>query len=165
MHRVTICKIAACFGAAALATLASGCEAVPRDADGWTDRIVRTGVLTVGTSPKANAEPDAEKTEMEARERRAVEALARRLNARVEWREGNVHELLTALEQRELPVVAATVSGDTPFQQKVGLSQPYVKKGPHGKPYCIAVAPGENRLLLLLDQTIAAQQREEGGAR
>ena len=139
----------------ALMLLMGGCADLPRDQDGWTERVRQSGVLTVGVSHEGEEAPEG----LEAHEKRLVEAVAERLGARrVEWRRGNAHQLLEDLEKRGLPLVAATLPSDSPFSQKVGMSQPYLKKGPGGKDYCLAVAPGENRLLLLVDQVIAGER-------
>lgn len=145
----------------AFALLLTGCSYLPRDAHGWTDEIRRSGVLTVGTGPEEGKDASAGVTTLTQHEQKLVEDLARRLNARLEWKRGNIHTLLQALEEREIPLVAAHLPSDTPFAQKVGLSRPYVKKGPEGKDYCLAVAPGENRLLLRVDEVIIDQ--EKGG--
>ncbi len=128
---------------------------LPRDQHGTTERIRRTGVLTVGVSAEGDAPaPLAE------REKRLVEEVARRLGVLVQWRRGNVHELLQELEEVKLPMVAAMVPCDTPFSERIGLSRPYLKKGPDDRDYCLAVAPGENRLLLLVDQVVADESRQ-----
>lgn len=138
----------------ALLLIASGCANLPRDQQGWTERIERSGVLTVGVSRDG-----ATSTALEAHEKQLVETLARRLRARIEWRPNNAHALLQDLQERRLPLVAASVSCDSPFAQHVGLSKPYVTDGPLQKDYCLAVAPGENRLLLLVDRIIAEDRR------
>jgi hypothetical protein len=138
------------FGFVAVLLAVSGCGGLPRDARGWSDRVLRDGVLPVGVSQE---KADGLGTVAE-RERATVEAVAHRLNARVEWRPGNAHQLLRDLEEGRIPLVAAQVSKDSPFAAVVGLSRPYLKKGPEGRDYCLAVAPGENRLLLTVDQTV-----------
>ena len=150
-------KMWRCLRAVLLTLLTGGCADLPRDQYGWTERIRESGVLTVGVS-QDSAAPAA----LEERERRLVEKVARRLNARVEWRRGNAHALMQDLEERNLPLVAAAVPSDSPFARRIVLSQPYLKYGPRHKDYCLAVAPGENRLLLLVDQVIAQERREEG---
>jgi hypothetical protein len=137
-------------------SLMAGCKDLPRDQHGWTARIREQGVLTVGVSNGTGAS-----TDLEERERRVVAEVARALGARIVWRRGNAHELLQQLAELKLPLVAASVSTDSPFAAQVGLSQPYWKDGPHHRDYCLAVAPGENQLLLLVDQVIAAQRPSE----
>ncbi len=137
---------------------ASGCADLPRDQHGATERIREKGVLVVGVS--RGDKPSA----LQGREKRLIEKIARRLGARVQWRPGNAHQLLQDLEELKLPIVAAAIPSDSPFSAGVGMSQPYLKDGPQHKDYCLAVAPGENRLLFLIDQIIAEEERE-GGSR
>lgn len=141
-----------------LGVIAGGCADLPRDQDGWTERIRKSGVLPVGVPGRGG-----EHALMEEREKRLVEEAARRLHARVQWQPGNVHALLEDLKERKIPLVAAILPTDSPFAAEVGLSQPYLKKGPGKKDYCLAVAPGENRLLLLIDTIIADERRRKGG--
>jgi hypothetical protein len=135
--------------------LCGGCASLPRDTDeGWTEKIRASGILEVGTATETVA----------PRERELVQALAKQLGARVQWRKGNALELMHALEKRELPVVAAEVRADSPFSKSVGMSRPYGEKDDSKR--CLAVAPGQNRLLLMVDKIIIAQERRErGGAR
>lgn len=135
----------------------SSCADWPRDQHGATERIRQKRVLVVGVS--RGEEPSA----LQAREKRLIEKIARRLGARVQWKPGNAHQLLQDLEELKLPIVAAEIPSDSPFGEGVGLSQPYMKDGPQHKDYCLAVAPGENRLLFLIDQIIAEEQRKESG--
>jgi hypothetical protein len=135
-----------------LVVVLSGCADLPRDQHGATARIQESKVLVAGISRESD-----KPSSLEEREKRLVEEVARRLGARVEWRSGNAHALLQDLEKLKLPLVAATLPSDSPFADRIGLSQPYLKDGPGHKDYCLAVAPGENHLLLLVDQVIAAK--------
>jgi hypothetical protein len=58
-----------------------------------------------------------------------------------------------------LPLVAAALPSDTPYSAEVGMSRPYRRKGPHSKDYCLAVAPGENALLLTVDRVAEEQAK------
>lgn len=142
---------------ACLALLLGGCASFPRDQNGTTARIRESGVLSAGASAT-----DAPPTALETREKQLVDRVAERSNARVEWRRGNTHELLADLEEHKLAVVAATIPCDSPFAERVAMSQPYLVDGPRHKDYCLAVAPGENELLLQVDQIIAAANSAEG---
>ncbi len=137
-----------------MASLLSGCANLPRDQHGATARIREKGVLVVGVSRESD-----KPSSLEERERQLVKKVARRLGARVQWRQGNAHALLEDLAELKLSLVAATLPCDSPFAERIGLSQPYLKDGPRHKDYCLAVAPGENRLLLLVDQVIAEERR------
>ncbi|HEX8551149.1 MAG TPA: transporter substrate-binding domain-containing protein [Abditibacteriaceae bacterium] len=130
-----------------------GCSNLPRDCDSWTPRIQAARVMEVGI---ALGEGDVART----REKEIIEAVAKKLGVKVQWREGQALELMHELEERKLPLVAASVRIDSPFADKVGLSQPYYESGE--TKLCLAVAPGENKLLLLVDKEILA--RRSGGA-
>jgi hypothetical protein len=136
-----------------------GCSTLPRDQDGWTEKIQSSRVLIVGTTENRGKPAE---TAIEKRERAIIERLAKRLNARIEWKGGNVHELLQDLEERKLPLVAASLPADSPFAANIGFTTPYCRKGPGDSNYCLAVAPGENRLLYTVDQIIAEQEKEGG---
>lgn len=146
----------ACLLSISLALLAGGCADLPRDQHGAAERIRQSGILTVGISP---SEPQL--SALEERERLLVEKIARRLHARVVWRSGNAHQLLQDLEELKLPLAAVSLPCDSPFGARLGLSQPYLKDGPQQRDYCLAVAPGENHLLLVVDQVIAQEQQEK----
>ncbi len=133
--------------------LTCSCADLPRDQHGATNRIKQTGEIIVGVSPGSN-----NNTNQGDAETRLVEKVAARLGARIVWRAGNAHQLLQDLADLKLPLVAATIPCDSPFAARIGLSKPYFKDEKHDKDYCLAVAPGENRLLLLVDQVIAEEQ-------
>jgi hypothetical protein len=135
---------------ALLAFLMGGCAGFPRDQNGTTARIRESGILSVGASSS-----DTAPTALEEREEQLVDRVAAQLGARAVWRRGNTHELLEALEEQKLALVAATVPCDSPFAERVAMSQPYRLDEPRHQEYCLAVAPGENELLLLVDHIIA----------
>jgi ABC-type amino acid transport substrate-binding protein len=145
--------------AAALLTVA--CGPLPRDQRGASAEARANGRLVVGV-PAERAPAD---SLVAARERALVEEVARRLGVRIAWRTGDTHELLGRLQEWELPIVAAAVTSDTPFGAHVALSKPFWKDGPGHRDYVLAVAPGENALLLLVDQVVAeADARRAAGA-
>ncbi len=136
-----------------LSVLISGCANLPQDQHGATAQIRQSGIIVVGISPKSeNATP------FEERERYLAQKIAARLGAKIEWRTGNTHRLLEDLEELKLPLVAAAIPCDTPFANRIGLSKPYFKDETRGEKYCLAIAPGENRLLLLADEIIAEEE-------
>lgn len=131
----------------------SGCADLPRDQSGWTSQIQREGVLVVGFS-----RPLQKDEAVFQREKQVLQKLAKRLGARLELREGNAHTLLDELQKRQLAVVMAQIPSESPFAEKLGFSQPFYKRDDgqnNDIEYSIAVAPGENRLLLMLDKIIA----------
>ena len=115
-------------------------------------QIKQIGIIVVGISSSSeNVAPSQE------RERYLAEKIAAGLGAKVEWRADNTHRLLEDLEELKLPLVAAAIPCDTPFANRIGLSQPYFKDEARGVKYCLAVASGENHLLLLADEIIAKE--------
>ena len=135
--------------------LVAGCH-FPDDPDGTLDRV-QNGTLRVGLSAR---EPwtgvvDGKPAGPEAR---LVEDLAAELNAKVEWVVGAESDLLTALEQRDLDLVVGGFTNDTPWKERVGLTEPYLKledESEHTEKHVIAVAPGENRWLMRVEQFLA----------
>jgi hypothetical protein len=136
----------------------AACGPLPRDQHGGIEEARANRRLVVGVSA---ASPTLDPA-VQARERALVEEVARRLGVAVEWRTGDTHELLSRLEQWELPIVAAAVTTETPFKAHVGLSTPFWKDGPGHRDYVLAVAPGENALLLLVDRVITETEARRG---
>jgi hypothetical protein len=134
----------------------SGCASLPRDQQGWTSQIQKDRVLVVGYS-----KPSKEDAPIHEQEKRVLQKLAQRLGARLQMREGNAHSLLGEAENRRLAIVMAQIPADSPFAEKLGFSQTFYTRQSDKTEYSIAVAPGENRLLLLLDQTIADEGKGE----
>ena len=71
-----------------LSVLICGCADLPNDQHGSTARIRQSGIIVVGVSRENDGA-----TPSEEREKRLVEKIAVRLNARIEWRTGNAHQL------------------------------------------------------------------------
>lgn len=136
-----------------LSVLIGGCADLPQDQHGATAQIRQSGIITVGVSPNSENTPPSEE-----REQYLAEKIAARLGAKVEWRVDNAHRLLEDLEELKLPLAAAAIPCDTPFADRIGLSKPYFKDEARDEKYCLAVAPGENRLLLLADEIIAEEE-------
>ena len=58
----------------------------------------------------------------------------------------------------KLALVAANIPCNSPFADRVGMSQSYFKDLTNDETdYCLAVPPGENRLLLLVDEILAEE--------
>ena len=127
----------------------AGCANLPRDCDGATARIRQSKLLEAGSTQSQNFAAH-------EREKKIIEKVAKELGATVLWREGNALDLMREVEERELPVAAATVRDDSPFASRVGLSKPFFEEGE--TKFCIAVAPGENELLLRIDRAIEASK-------
>ena len=141
--------------AAIVALAATGCGEIPKDPEGTLERA-RGGVLRAGAAaaePWVALRPDDAPTGPEAE---LVEAFARSIGARVEWRTGGADELLRQLEKRELDVVAAGLTRKSPWAARLGVTRPWRKDGSTER--VLAVAPGENATLYALDRLI--EERE-----
>jgi polar amino acid transport system substrate-binding protein len=145
--------------------LLAGCY-FPDDPDGTLDRV-QNGRLRAGLSARepwtrvADGKPAGP-------EARLVEDFAAGLNAQIDWTVGSESDLLAALEKRDLDLVVGGLTDDTPWRDRVGLTNPYlrVETGNHTEKHVIAVAPGENRWLLRLEECLRDQgdrvRREAG---
>ena len=150
--RLTIVVLAAAAGAM------SACTSVPRDSDGALDRV-RGGVLRAGVvdHPPWTVVDDDHVTGVEAQ---LLESWASRLGARVEWRPGDLDELVEALHAREIDVLAAGLHQTTPYAPKLALTQPHAEADDGRgelRRFVLAVTPGESALLLNLDRFLAAR--------
>lgn len=130
----------------ALLPTAAGCH-MPADPQGSYDRIRRTGVLRAGIS--ANQPFTSETGGPEAD---VVTAFASSLGARVEWTTAAESVLFEGLERFELDVVVGGIDEKNPWAPKLGLTRPYLERD--GKRHVIAVAPGENKLLLEFERAL-----------
>jgi len=85
---------------------------------------------------------------------RLIEDFAAELNAQVEWTVGPESDLFAALEKRDLDLVVGGLTDDTPWKDRVGLTDPYLKLTTDGRTekHVIVVAPGENRWLMRLEE-------------
>ena len=117
------------------ALLLSACGP-PRDPHGTLEQV-RGGVLRAGLVDGAGAAP--------------VEAFAEGLDAGLQTRAGDAHDLIAALERGELDLVAA-LPASTPFR-KIGRTRPFGEK-PDRRIW--AVRPGENAFLLEANRHLAA---------
>jgi polar amino acid transport system substrate-binding protein len=106
-----------------LIVLLSGCD-FPRDAAGSLDRIRSTGVIRIGFSQR---EPWVMRVngEVGGIEPRLIRAWAAKLGARIEWVEGAETVLIDALHHRQLDVVIGGFVDDSPWEKRVGMSQPF----------------------------------------
>jgi ABC-type amino acid transport substrate-binding protein len=144
------------LAAAAFATCS--CTSVPRDSHGALDRV-RGGVLRAGVvdHPPWTVVDDHTVTGTEAQ---LLEDWAAQLGARVEWRAGDLDELVEALHRREVDVLAAGLHQNTPYAPQLALTQPYAEStDARGKTQrvVLAVTPGESALLFNLDQFLAGR--------
>ena len=131
-----------------LAAAAAGCG-IPRDPEDSLDRIRQSGVLRAGITTHLPWTTDSGGPEADA-----VAAFAQALGARVEWRRGSESELFEALEKFELDVAVGGFTADNPAAPKLGMTRPYVKAD--GRKHVVALAPGENRLILEFERLLRA---------
>lgn len=132
--------------AAAILLLVTACD-FPRDAAGTLDRV-RGGEMRVGVVARPPW------TRIEDGRGAGIEAMlvadwAGRLGARVSWVPGNLEDLVEALDHRDIDVLIAGLRRNTPYQSKLGLTQPYFTTD---QDHVIAVSAGENAFLLALDR-------------
>jgi polar amino acid transport system substrate-binding protein len=107
---------------AILATCLGGCE-LPRDPAG-TLQNVRGGTLRVGVvdNPPWVKFRDGQVTGVEVE---LVKSMAEELGARVHWVPGSTEDLLEALGDRELDLVAGGLTRSTPWEDRVALTRTY----------------------------------------
>lgn len=125
-----------------------GCDAIPRDTDGSSERIAREGVMKVATLPGT---PDAEPATA------LLRAQARRLGARVEPVALHGDHALRRLEEGEIDAVIGHFAKNSPWRTKVSLSTAVARAEPAdtAEPTLrIARRNGENALILSIDRAI-----------
>lgn len=131
----------------AVLLLSGGCN-LPQDPEATLERV-RGGTLRVGISenpPWTGLAGDS----ANGLEAELLDRFANELSAHIEWTPDTEGDLLPALERGELDIVICGLHDGTPWRDRVGLTQPYLTIG--NKKHVMAVAPGENRLLLELDR-------------
>lgn len=135
-------------GLLALVLAVHACSEIPKDPEGTLEEA-RGGVLRVGV---AEAPPWLTRDGPEARgpEAELIRSFAASIEARVEWSWGGPEEQLEKLEKGELAIVAAGLTGDTPWKTRVAVTRPHTVAG--GERHVLATAPGENGLLAALER-------------
>lgn len=136
----------------------AACDGYPRDPEGTLERV-SGGALRAGVSEAPPWLTRADDGSPAGPEAELIEAFARSVGAEVEWRWDGADELLEALERRQLDVVAAGLSGGSPWRVKVAFTRPWRVEG--GDERILAVPPGENATLVALDRLIEARRRSD----
>ena len=133
--------------------LAAGCDRLPRDAAGTSERIEQTGMVRVAVLP---ATPDAA----------PALALLRRYAARhgASLSPVSLHgeHALHALEEGRVDVVVGHLAKDSPWKTDVALSRAIAgDEPPDGRRPVLRLARrnGENALILATDRAIAAVRK------
>lgn len=143
----------------AVLPLLSGCVAkFPVDPEG-TLQEVRSGTISVGVTPNANFVEVADE-ELQGSEIQVIKDFAESLDAEVEWTVAGEEQLVAALQDGDLDLVAGGISSKTPWSEKVGMTRPYTTQidadGQESK-IVMLVPPGENAFLFeaerFLDRT------------
>lgn len=140
-----------CLLASAL-LVCGACGDLPRDPNDSLEDA-RGGVLRVGVS--ASPPWVTETDPVGGREAALVRSFAASIGARVEWVWGGAEENLARLEHGELHIVAAGLTGDSPWNGRVALTRPHARTGRGAaNAHVLATAPGENALLVALERHI-----------
>lgn len=151
-------------GALAGVLLLAGCASLPRDPDGTLERVRASGVLRAGASPTQGfVAVDADG--VTGPEVELVAGFADGLGARVEWRAGGEEELVTAMEAGELDVLVGGLTEQTPWDDRVSVTRPYLttRRGDRDVRHVLAVPLGENATLVALETYL--DRRHDDGSR
>lgn len=134
----------------ALAVSLAGCD-LPRDPEDTT-ATVRGGTLIVGVS--TDEEPS------DPKERAAIERLAERLDAKVEYRSDEIHRQVEALKEGEIQLLAGHIPETTPFASEIGTTAPVssMELGGERVKTVFALRKGENRFLVETEKAMGAAQ-------
>lgn len=139
--------------AVVFALLLAGCAAIPRDPQGTIDRVRETGVLRAGASPsRERVQVDGDR--VSGTEADLVSGFARTLGAQVRWRIGGEQELVEAMEEGELDVLAGGLTVQSPWSDKISLTRAYARstEGDKKIEHVLAVPLGENAMLVALER-------------
>jgi len=157
LRRATIAVFLGAF------SLLTSCDDFPKDPEGTLNRV-RGGVMRVGISENppwtwlANGQPRGVEVQL-------AEALARDLNARIEWVPGSETQLMQGLRNFELDLVIAGLVEGSPWTGRVGFTEPYIRTAslvgvPSGAPAPSALSGQE--VAVRRGDPIADRVRAEG---
>lgn len=138
-------RLGLCF----LAAVALAACRYPADPENTLDRT-EGGTLRVGLlSDRAtfDASPEAAR----------LDVVADALGATLQFRQGGAHDLVAALEDGEIDLIAGGVPEDTPFASEIGVSKPWgrVQIGADSLPGVFGLRQGENAFLLAINRALA----------
>lgn len=126
-----------------------GCNKFPNDPERSFEKASGTA-LAVGFSPVPPWVVE-ENGKAGGIEGELVKNFADSKGFKIVWYEDSEHVLMKKLEDKELHIVIAGLSKDTPWKkQKIGLTMPYYKNKREKR--VMAIQQGENRLLMYLEQ-------------
>lgn len=121
----------------------AGCDALPRDVDGTSDRIARSRTIRVGlTEP-----PSAEAT-------RFLHALSTQMEARIAPVAGSLEPLLEALDHDRVDLVVTPIRADGLLAEAVALTPPLDGSEAGDRPvqWRAAARNGENRWIVMVER-------------
>ncbi|KTE34051.1 MULTISPECIES: hypothetical protein [unclassified Sphingopyxis] len=141
------------FALPILALLLAGCDGLPRDAAGTTERIERTHAVRVTVLPGT---PDAHPALA------LLDAFAREHGARLTLVPIHGEHAHKALEDGEIDALVGHFAKTSPWQADIALSKPVARGEPDDKHHPvlrIARRNGENALILATDRLVAGSAR------
>lgn len=140
-----------------LLSLLLGCASIPKDPQQTIERVRQTGVLRAGASPSQDlVKVDGDR--VSGPEADLVTGFARSQGAQVRWQIGGEEELVEAMEEGELDVLAGGLTTQSPWADTVGLTRAYAQSTQRGKrvEHVLAVPLGENATLVALERYLDA---------
>lgn len=139
-----------------IAFLFFGCENFPKDPENTLEKV-KEGILRVGYSenPPWVVKTDSVPIGIEAE---LIKAFAKTLHAKVEWKNDTEQNLFEELENKNLDLVIAGVTKDTPWKKKAGLTRPFAIRD--NKKHVMAVRRGENAFIVHLERFLYRQEGE-----
>lgn len=129
------------------------CSDFPRDPEHTLDHV-RHGVMRVGVSHDPHFVVMRADGTPEGREVEVLETYARTLDARIVWIEAGTHDLMAQLERFQIDAVVGGGGHDTPWDERVAFSRPYLVTAPSEVPESrrLALPPGENAWAMAFDR-------------
>jgi len=161
-HGIPRRALPALLAAGLLAGTASGCGAIPRDAQGTLARA-SGGTLRVGLTENPPWTEVAEDGGVSGSEVDLVTGYAESIEAQIAWTIGSEGELARAMRDGQLDVVIGGLTKDTPYSTEIAPTRPYTEAtADDGSPLKISmgVRPGENALMVSLERYLAEQEGE-----
>lgn len=133
------------------------CKSFPDDPQN-TLQNVTNGVLKVGYSENPPWVIDANDM-AEGAEAELIHNFAEEYNAKIQWIKGTEQELFEKLEKKEIDLIIAGITTETPWKEKkISLTRPYLKEGK--TKHVMAVKQGENRFQTALEKFLYAFHKQ-----
>ncbi|MFA1772541.1 transporter substrate-binding domain-containing protein [Rufibacter glacialis] len=131
----------------------AGCSNYPKDPEKTLEKV-SNGTLHVGYSenPPWVVKGAAAPTGIEAD---LIKAFAQSIGAQIQWHNDTEQNLLEALEEKQLQVVIAGLTDDSPWSKNVSFTRPFVELGK--KKHVMAVVMGENAFITKLESFLHQQ--------